>query len=74
MKAHKYAVIFEKARGGWGAYVPDLPVCTAFAKTETSVGKLIEEAIRFHIRGLRKDGDPIPRPKTRVEYIQIALA
>ena len=74
MRANKYAVIIEKSRGGYGAYVPDLPVCAAFAKTELGVRKLIEEAIRFHIRGLREDGDPIPRPKTQVEYVQVPLA
>ena len=74
MRAHKYAVVIEKARGGYGAYVPDLPVCAAFAKTEPGVRKLIEEAIGFHIRGLRNDGVPIPRPRTRVEYVQVPLA
>ena len=77
MKSHKYAeyaVVIEKGRRGWGAYVLDLPVCAAFAKTETGVRKLIQEAIAFHIRGLREDGDPVPLPKSRVDYVKVQLA
>jgi predicted RNase H-like HicB family nuclease len=74
MKSHKYAVIIEKGRSGFGAYVPDLPVCVAVAKTEAGVLKMIQEAIAFHIRGLREDGDPVPLPKSRVDYVEVQLA
>ena len=74
MKTYKYAVIIEKVRGGYGAYVPDLPVCAAFAKTDSEVRRLIKSAIGFHVRGLRSDGDPIPRPSASVGYIQFRLA
>lgn len=74
MKNPRYAVVIEKGRRGYGAYVPDLPVCVAVVKTETGVRKLIQEAIAFHIRELRKDGDAVPRPKSRVEYVEVPLA
>jgi predicted RNase H-like HicB family nuclease len=74
MKSHRYAVVIEKGRGSYGAYVPDLPVCVAVAKTEAGVRKLIEEAIAFRIRGLRKVGDPIPKPKIVVDYVEVPLA
>ena len=74
MKSHKYAVVIEKGRRGYGAYVPDLPVCAAFAKTEAEVRKRIQEAIAFHMRGLREDGDPVPRPRSVVEYVEVSLA
>ena len=74
MKSHKYAVVIEKGRRGYGAYVPDLPVCAAFAKTEAEVRKRIQETIAFHIRGLREDGDPVPRPRSVVEYVEVPLA
>jgi len=74
MKSHRYAVVIEKGRGSYGACVPDLPVCVAVAKTEAGVRKLIQEAIAFHIRGLRKDGDPVPRPKSLVDYVEVPLA
>ena len=74
MRSHKYAVIIEKGTRGFGAYVPDLPVCVAVAKTEAGVRKMIQEAIAFHIRGLREEGDPVPSPKIRVDYVEVPLA
>ena len=74
MKSHRFAVVIENGRGSYGAYVPDLPVCVAVAKTEAGVRKLIEKAIAFHIRGLREDGDPIPKPKIVVDYVEVPLA
>ncbi len=74
MRNRRYAVVIEKGRSSYGAYVPDLPVCVAVAKTEAGVRKLIQEAIAFHIRGLRADGDPVPRPKSQVDYVEVPLA
>jgi predicted RNase H-like HicB family nuclease len=74
MRNRRYAVVIEKGRRSYGAYVPDLPVCVAVAKTEAGVRKLIQEAIAFHIRGLRADGDPVPRPKSQVDYVEVPLA
>ena len=74
MKNRRYAVVIEKGRRGYGAYVPDLPVCAAFAKTEAGVRKLIQEAIAFHVRGLCEDGERVPRPKSLVDYVEVQLA
>ena len=74
MENHKYAVIIEKGRRGYGAYVPDLPVCAAFAKTEVAVRKRIQSAIAFHIRCLREAGDRVPRPRSVVVYMEVPLA
>ena len=54
-------------RPGVGAFVPDLPGCFAVGKTYEEAEQLIGEAIPFHIRGLIKDGDPIPEPSARVK-------
>jgi HicA toxin of bacterial toxin-antitoxin, len=37
--------------------------------TVTLAGKLIREAIPFHLEGLRGNGDPIPEPTTRIEFV-----
>jgi predicted RNase H-like HicB family nuclease len=34
--------------------------------------RLIREAIEFHLEGLRADGAPIPRPTSRVNYVEVA--
>jgi predicted RNase H-like HicB family nuclease len=44
------------------------------AETRDEVLKLIEEAIEFHIEGLRKDGIPIPTPSSSVEFVEVRAA
>jgi predicted RNase H-like HicB family nuclease len=68
----RYAVIIEKGPAGYGAYVPDLPGCVAVAATEAEVRRLIEEAIDFHIEGLRLAGEAVPEPNSTVEYVETA--
>ena len=59
----EYTVIFEQGEHSWGAYVPDLPVCAAVAKTREEVEKLIREAIELHIEDIRSKGETIPEPR-----------
>lgn len=68
----KYAVVIEKGEDGYGAYVPDLPGCIAAADTKEEVKNLIHEAIEFHIEGLKEDGEPIPKPASSIEFIEVA--
>lgn len=68
----RYAVVIEKGPTSYGAYVPDLPGCVAAGDTREEVVKLIQEAIEFHIEGLKEDGQPIPPPSSSVEFIDVA--
>ncbi|HSA90636.1 MAG TPA: type II toxin-antitoxin system HicB family antitoxin [Burkholderiales bacterium] len=68
----RYAVVIEKGEGNYGAYVPDLPGCVATGATIEETGRGIQEAIEFHLEGLRADGLPIPEPSSRVEYVEVA--
>ena len=68
--AMKYAIVIEKAKSNYGAYVPDLPGCVAVGKTIQEVERLIREAIDFHLEGLREDGVTIPKPSAICEYIE----
>jgi predicted RNase H-like HicB family nuclease len=70
----KYAVIIEEGEHSFGAYVPDLPGCAAVAETKGELMKLIQEAIDFHIEGLREDGQPVPEPSSSVEYVEVQAA
>lgn len=70
----RYAVILEKSRTGYSAYVPDLPGCVAAADSLEETEKLIREAIEFHLEGMRQDGDAIPEPTTYAEMVEIAAA
>ena len=70
----KYAVIVEEGPTSFGAHVPDLPGCAAVADTKEEVLALIQEAIEFHIGGLREDGQPIPKPSSSIEYVDVRAA
>jgi predicted RNase H-like HicB family nuclease len=68
----RYAVVIQKSPRGFGAYVPDLAGCVAVAKTRARVVKLIQGSIEFHIEGLKKDGEPVPKPSSSVGLIEVA--
>ncbi len=70
----RYAVIVEEGENSFGAYVPDLPGCVAVGETKEEALNLIQEAIEFHIEGLREDGQPIPEPSSSIEYVEIRAA
>lgn len=66
MKRMQYLVRINRDAGSdWGASVPDLPGCVATSKTIDTVLRRIERAIELHVRGLREDGLPVPRPSHR---------
>ena len=65
-KTRQYLVRINRDAGSdWGASIPDLPGCVATGKTIDSALRRIERAIELHIRGMREDGLPIPRPSQR---------
>jgi predicted RNase H-like HicB family nuclease len=66
----RYAIVIEKGETSYGAYVPDLPGCIAVGDTLEEVRQLIQEAITFHLEGLREDGSPIPEPTSILEYVE----
>lgn len=67
----RYAIVMEKAKANYAAYVPDLPGCVATGATVAETHRRIREAIEVHIEGLREDGMPVPKPSSRVDYVEI---
>ena len=68
----KYAVVIEKGPTSFGAYVPDLPGCVAVGRTREEVERLIHEAIEFHLKGMRADGQPIPEPTSVALEVEVS--
>ena len=60
----KYLVIIEKTDNGYSAYVPDLPGCISVGDSKEEVEDNIQEAIVFHLDGMKEDGLDIPEPTT----------
>lgn len=68
----RYAIVIEEAGPNYSAYVPDLPGCVATGASLEEAEQGIREAIEFHLEGLRADGVAIPRPSSRVDYVEVA--
>ena len=68
----KYAVVIEDAGSNFSAYVPDLPGCIATGKSLSEVEHEIRSAIQFHLEGMKREGLPIPKPSSAVEYVEVA--
>ncbi|MDT8392082.1 MAG: type II toxin-antitoxin system HicB family antitoxin [Lentisphaeria bacterium] len=66
----RYAVVIERAEMNYAAYVPDLPGCIATGETLDETELNIQEAIEFHIQGMREDHIPVPEPQAVCEYIE----
>jgi len=70
----RYLVVVERGESSFGAYVPDLPGCIVAADSREEAVKLIQEAIEFHIEGLRERGEPVPPPTSTGELVDVAAA
>lgn len=69
-----YTVIYEKGPTSWGAYVPDLPGVITVGESRDEVEELIQEAIAFHLDGMREEGMAIPPPSSFAGVVEIDSA
>lgn len=67
----KYLIIVEKTETGYSAYSPDVPSCGPTGKTKEEVERNIQEAIEFHLEGLREEGYEIPEPSSYSSCIDV---
>lgn len=67
----RYAIVVERAKSNYAAYVPDLPGCVATGATVEETERRLREAIEVHIEGLRSDGLPVPEPSSVVDYVEV---
>ncbi len=70
----KYTVIYEKGPTSWGAYVPDLPGVITVADSREEAERLIQEAVEFHLEGLRGEGLSIPSPASFAGEVEVTRA
>ncbi len=68
----KYLIVIEKSDNGYLAWSPDLEGCTATGETKRDAERNMHDAIKMHLHWLSIDGFPIPEPKSRAGYVQIA--
>jgi predicted RNase H-like HicB family nuclease len=68
----RYAIVVERAKKNYSAYVPDLPGCVATGATVEETERLLLEAIELHVAGLREDGLAVPEPSSVVTYLEVS--
>ena len=69
----RYMVVIEEGPTSFGAYVPDLPGCIAAGESKQEVLQLIQEAIEFHLEGIKIEGAAIPLPHSCGEFVEVQI-
>jgi predicted RNase H-like HicB family nuclease len=64
-------VVIEQGPSSFGAYVPDLPGCIAVGESRQEVLKQIQEAIEFHLEGIKAGGASVPQPHSYSEFVEV---
>ena len=67
----RYAIVVERAKKNYAAYVPDLPGCVATGTTVEETQQHLRAAIDLHVAGLREDGLAVPEPSSVVDYVEV---
>jgi predicted RNase H-like HicB family nuclease len=67
----RYLVVVEEGETGFGAYVPDLPGCIAAGESREEVLQLIQEAMEFHLEGLKEEGRILPLPHSSSAFVTV---
>jgi predicted RNase H-like HicB family nuclease len=61
----EYIAYLHKDKGSdYGVSFPDFPGCVTAGSTLEEARRMAAEALAFHIRGMREDGEEIPEPST----------
>ena len=69
----RYMVVLEQGPTSYGAYVPDLPGCVAVGESQQEALQLIQEAIEFHLEGLKEEGLLIPLPHSSSTFVEVSV-
>jgi len=66
-----YPALMRKTRASdFGIEFPDFPGCVTAAKSAEEATKMAEQALAFHVDGMRDDGEPIPEPSDLEEVLK----
>jgi predicted RNase H-like HicB family nuclease len=69
----RYLIVIEESSTGFSAYSPDLPGCVATGSTREEVHNEMQQAVSFHIEGLKLEGQPVPAPQSEAAYAEVTF-
>lgn len=67
----KHLAVVEESGTGFSAYSPDLPGCIATGATRAEVESEMREAMKFHVDGLRLEGQAAPEPHSYPAFCEV---
>ncbi len=75
-REYKFSVVFEPVEdGGYQVTAPLLPGLITYGRTLAEARSMARDAMRCHLEGLLKDGEPIPNArKARSEELRVAVS
>jgi predicted RNase H-like HicB family nuclease len=72
MKVGRYPVVIEQTGTGYSAYSPDVPGYAAVGDAELDTRRNFQDALAAHFQAMREVDEPIPEPRTSVDYVVVA--
>jgi predicted RNase H-like HicB family nuclease len=61
LEIKKYIAVINK---DFGVIFPDFDGCVSVGKDLNDAINMAQEALEFHVEGMREDGEELPEPKT----------
>jgi len=72
MSVKRYPLVIESTSTGYSAFSPDVPGCAAVGDTEAEARRNFQDALAAHFELMRQIGQPIPEPRSSVDYVEVA--
>ena len=63
------AVVHKDPKSDYGVSFPDFPGCITAGSTIDEAKDMAQQALPFHIKGMLRDGETIPKPSTLEDII-----
>jgi len=60
----RYVALVHRIKRTFGVSFPDLPGCVSAGDTLDDALSNAADALRFHVAGMRQDGNTVPKPRT----------
>ena len=72
MNGKRYPIVIERTGTGFSTYSPDVAGCAAAGDTEEETRAHFQDALAHHFEAMREIGEPIPEPRSSVDYVEVA--
>ncbi len=69
----RYPIVIKKTKKKYGAYSPELACRVTTGMTIRQTVLPMRSAVKFHLKGLKKEGAKMSKSSIKVDYVDIAL-